>query len=245
MPSLPCDPMDRKSDDRAVSRRVLVYESGSFQPQSRDLVKETNWHLTVNGAEAATFSCSPWDLEEVALGILFLRGTICRAEEVAQLRILPAEGRMEAVLCSLPPPGRQENPPFLLGASQVLTLAASLEAGAGLFRRTGGVHTAALARQEEFLLRREDVSRHGALEKLAGACLREHIPMADTVLVFSGRVSQEIVRMAGRMGCGAIVARSAPTDLACRAAEERGMVLIGFAREERFNLYTCPDRVVP
>lgn len=238
--------MDQTPHDRAVSRRILAYEAGSFHPQTRDLVKETNWSLTVNGAEAETFACSPWDLEEAALGILFLRGAICRAEEVAQLRILPAEGRMEAVLRPLPPPVREEEgAPLLLRAPQVLSLAAGLEAGAGLFRRTGGVHTAALARQGDILLRREDVSRHGALEKLAGACLQEHIPMAGTVLVFSGRVSHEIVSMAGRMGCGAIVARSAPTDLACRTAEERDMVLIGFAREERFNLYTCPDRVVP
>lgn len=237
--------MEKLTEDRAASRRILAYEKGAFQPQSRDLVKETNWRLIVNGEEADTFACSPWELEEVALGILFFRGTICRAEEVAQLRVLPAEGRMEAVLRPLPPPVREEGEPLLLRASQVLSLAAGLEAGAGLFRRTGGVHTAALARQETILLRREDVSRHGALEKLAGACLREKFPMAGTILVFSGRVSHEIVSMAGRMGCGAVIARSAPTDLACRAAEEREMVLIGFAREERFNLYTCPHRVVP
>ena len=237
--------MEKLTEDRAASRRILAYEKGAFQPQSRDLVKETNWRLIVNGEEADTFACSPWELEEVALGILFFRGTICRAEEVAQLRVLPAEGRMEAVLRPLPPPVREEGEPLLLRAAQVLSLAAGLEAGAGLFRRTGGVHTAALARQETILLRREDVSRHGALEKLAGACLREKFPMAGTILVFSGRVSYEIVSMAGRMGCGAVIARSAPTDLACRAAEEREMVLIGFAREERFNLYTCPHRVVP
>ena len=237
--------MEKLTEDRAASRRILAYEKGTFQPQSRDLVKETNWRLIVNGEEADAFACSPWELEEVALGILFFRGTICRAEEVAQLRVLPAEGRMEAVLRPLPPPVREEGEPLLLRASQVLSLAAGLEAGAGLFRRTGGVHTAALARQETILLRREDVSRHGALEKLAGACLREKFPMAGTILVFSGRVSHEIVSMAGRMGCGAVIARSAPTDLACRAAEEREMVLIGFAREERFNLYTCPHRVVP
>lgn len=237
--------MEKLTEDRAASRRILAYEKGAFQPQSRDLVKETNWRLIVNGEEADTFACSPWELEEVALGILFFRGTICRAEEVAQLRVLPAEGRMEAVLRPLPPPVREEGEPLLLRASQVLSLAAGLEAGAGLFRRTGGVHTAALARQETILLRREDVSRHGALEKLAGACLREKFPMAGTILVFSGRVSHEIVSMAGRMGCGVVIARSAPTDLACRAAEEREMVLIGFAREERFNLYTCPHRVVP
>ena len=237
--------MEKLTEDRAASRRILAYEKGAFQPQSRDLVKETNWRLIVNGEEADTFACSPWELEEVALGILFFRGTICRAEEVAQLRVLPAEGRMEAVLRPLPPPVREEGEPLLLRASQVLSLAAGLEAGAGLFRRTGGVHTAALARQETILLRREDVSRHGALEKLAGACLREKFPMAGTILVFSGRVSHEIVSMAGRMGCGAIIACSAPTDLACQAAEEREMVLIGFAREERFNLYTRPHRVVP
>ncbi|MDD3193818.1 MAG: formate dehydrogenase accessory sulfurtransferase FdhD [Oscillospiraceae bacterium] len=231
--------------NRSVSRSVLTYEKGSFFPHPRDLAQETCWQLTVDGEGAETFSCSPWDLEETALGILFFNGRISRAGEVSRLIIRPEQGLMEAELTPLPPSPREKAVPLALQASQILSLAAGLEAGSGLFRRTGGVHSAALARNEKLLIRREDVSRHGVLEKVAGACLREAVPMGGTVLVFSGRVSGEIVRMAALMGCGAIIARSAPTDLACRAAAEDGIILIGFARDESFNLYTCPDQVVP
>lgn len=237
--------MDMDCTDRSVSRKVLTYEKGGFSSRSRELAQETCWTIMVGGNALETFSCSPWDLEQAALGILFFRDRVVQAEEVSQLTVYPEKGLMEAELTSLPPLSRKAAPHLTLRASQILELAAGLEEGAGLFRRTGGVHTAALARGREIFLRREDVSRHGALEKLAGACLSAGLPMAGTILVFSGRVSDEIVRMARKMGCGAIIARSAPTDLACQTAEEQGIILVGFARGESFNLYTCPNRVVP
>ena len=237
--------MDMDLGSPVVSRSVLTYEKGSFSSRPRELVQETRWTITAGGEVLERFSCSPWDLEEAALGILFFQGRISRAEEVSRLTISPEKGLMEAELTPLPPPPLETAPPLILPPPQVLKLAAGLEEGSGLFRRTGGVHTAALARGGEIVLRREDVGRHGALEKLAGACLRNDFSRAGNVLVFSGRISGEILRMAHKIGSSVIIARSAPTDLACRWAEECGITLIGFARGENFNLYTCPQRVLP
>ena len=118
-----------------------------------------------------------------------------------------------------------------------------LEEASGLFKRTGGVHCAALADADGFLAYEEDISRHAAVEKLAGACLEAGISMKNRILVFSGRVPGDIVQMASDMGCGLIIARSAPTALACDMARERGITLIGFARGGAFNVYSCPHRI--
>ena len=130
-----------------------------------------------------------------------------------------------------------------LTPEEVIALSNGLEEGSRLFRRTGGVHTAVLAKDGQFLVRREDVSRHAAVDKALGACLRQQIPHCGTVLVFSGRVAGEIAQKAADMGCAAIIARSAPTDYACAIAKEAGITLIGFARDDRFNIYTCPQRI--
>ncbi len=151
--------MDMDYTNRSVSRKVLTYEKGGFSSRSRELAQETCWTIMVGGNALETFSCSPWDLEQAALGILFFRERIVQAEEVSQLTVYPEKGLMEAELTSLPPLSRKAAPHLTLRASQILELAAGLEEGAGLFRRTGGVHTAALARGREIFLRREDVSQ--------------------------------------------------------------------------------------
>ena len=97
--------------------------------------------------------------------------------------------------------------------------------------------------RSQFLVRREDAGRHAAVDKALGACLRQKIPYRGMVLVFSGRVAGEIAQKAADMGCAAIIARSAPTDHACSITEQAGITLIGFARDDRFNIYTCPQRV--
>lgn len=130
-----------------------------------------------------------------------------------------------------------------ISAEEIIKLAKMLEDGSKLFHRTGGVHCAALARNGEFIVYKEDVSRHVAVDKVVGVCLAQGIPMDKGVLVFSGRVPAEIMQKVAAMGCGMIIARSAPTDYACRMAEEAGITLVAFARDNKFNIYTHPERV--
>ena len=88
------------------------------------------------------------------------------------------------------------------------------------FRLTGGVHSAALAKDGEILLMREDVGRHNAVEKLLGACIREQLDTADKTIVFSGRVAAEILEKAVAIGAPTLIAVSAPTSRAVELAEE-------------------------
>ncbi|MBM3749800.1 MAG: formate dehydrogenase accessory sulfurtransferase FdhD [Acidimicrobiia bacterium] len=121
-----------------------------------------------------------------------------------------------------------------------------LRATQAAFDDTGGLHAAGLFEADGTLrLVREDVGRHNAVDKVAGALLRQQaIPAATPVLAVSGRVAYEIVQKAARCGIPVILAVGAPTDLAVDAARSAGITLVGFAREGRFNVYTWPGRVV-
>lgn len=114
-----------------------------------------------------------------------------------------------------------------------------------VFRFTGGLHAAGLFDQEgQLLLWREDVGRHNALDKLIGACMTQHkLPLENVFVLLSGRVSFELVQKGLMGGIAMIAAIGAPSSLAVSLARQFNMSLLGFVRNQSFNIYSGAHRV--
>src|SRR5919108_1999045 len=135
-------------------------------------------------------------------------------------------------------------PALTLAAGDVTQSVKMLSRLQPLHAETGAVHAAGFyVPGKGIVSAREDVGRHNALDKLAGALAKAGIDGATGAVVVTSRVSVEMVQKTAAIGAPIIIAVSAPTALAIRTAEEAGMTLVALVRGEDFDVFTHPERV--
>ncbi len=137
------------------------------------------------------------------------------------------------------------NPKLRLDPGVLCGLPGKLRTAQPIFGRTGGLHAAAVFdTRGELIVLREDVGRHNAVDKVVGwALLERRLPLAECVLMVSGRGGFEIIQKALVAGLPVVASVSAPSGLAVQLARELGLTLVGFLRERRFVVYAGEERL--
>ncbi|MCH1623991.1 formate dehydrogenase accessory sulfurtransferase FdhD [Fredinandcohnia quinoae] len=260
------------NDLTTITKNIVKYHFGQFVEEEDQIVTEFPLTIILNNKEFATLVCSPSELDELVVGFLASEGVIRFYDEIINLQIDVDQGfayvtiskqvntnqeyyskRFIGSCCGK---GRQfyfvndtktaktSTSNLTLTPEECMFLMDQLQQHSVIFKDTGGVHNASLCSGSEVMFNRSDIGRHNALDKIYGHCLINKIPVRDKIIVFSGRISSEVLLKAAKIGVGVVLSKSAPTDLAIKMAEELNITAVGFIRGETLNVYSCPERII-
>jgi len=260
-----------EENDKIVKMPISFYRDGSFTEGEDYVVKEEPVTLYLNDKEFVTLVCSPSDLKELAVGFLCSEGVLLRRDNLKNILIDEDKGLiwvetagesasqemfLKRFVTSCCGRGRASfyfindtkgvtrvKSDLRVAPGDIFFLTDQLEKLSGLFKTTGGVHNAALCTIDNVVLFYEDIGRHNAVDKIFGRCFLEDITFSDKILVFSGRISSEILIKVAKMGMPMIVSRSAPTELAISMAEHLNITVVGFVRDGRLSVYAHRERI--
>ncbi|MGB9853701.1 MAG: formate dehydrogenase accessory sulfurtransferase FdhD [Candidatus Bathyarchaeales archaeon] len=229
--------------------------------------------MFVNKTQYATIFCSPKELKELAVGHLLSEGIIktveeideiaMEKEEICQVKLKPtvnvksrlklSEHFSRVILSACGGPHQPQASKKLrkiesklkVNAETIQNCVNNLNRIAETFRKTGGVHIAAVYKGDGTLVAfAEDVGRHNAVDKVIGKCALGKMVLSECFLALSGRLTGDIVFKAAKVGLPIAASIAAALDSGIAVAKEANMTLIGFVRGKRMNVYTFPERIL-
>ncbi|MER2090220.1 MAG: formate dehydrogenase accessory sulfurtransferase FdhD, partial [Sporosarcina sp.] len=240
------------------NRTIFRYSNGHFTKTEDRIAVEHPVTIKINDKEFATIVCSPEYIEDMAVGFLASEGVIPNYKAIKDIWVQEEVGivhiktdrmypfyekllnkRYITSCCGMSRQGfvfandaltakKMTEISVMLTPEDCFFLMEQMEQAADMFHQTGGVHIAALCDATGIVLSRMDIGRHNALDKIYGHCLKHTIPVRNKVIVFSGRISSEILLKVAKIGCEMVLSKSAPTELALTLAEDLGITTVGF-----------------
>src|SRR5262245_53574041 len=224
-----------------------------------EIVGERPLAIYIDGVHFVTLLCSPFQLEALVVGYLWMEKVVADVSEIRDLEISEAERRAdvrlahpvelptERILTSgcgggvtfriAPRLFTRLRSPLRIAPGRLAARLKDLLTQAVHYRASRGIHGAALADGERLLLVAEDVGRHNAVDKIKGEALLRSIPTRDRILLSTGRISSEMLLKAARMGVPLVASRTSPTEMAIGLGEQLGITVVGYLRPESLNLY--------
>jgi FdhD protein len=234
------------------------------------VVREFSLTIVLNNQELVTLLCSPTNLRCLAAGFLLSEGFIKGKGDIKRItvddengavcveteghrgsanrallkRLITSGGGRGTYSYSAPEAKGTVASDIEISPSEVFALMDGFVQRSGLYKATGGVHSAALCDRASILFFAEDIGRHNAVDKIFGHCILEDISTDERLVITSGRISSEILLKVAKGNIPIIISKSAPTNLAVRLANDFGITLIGFVRGRSMNAYTNDWRLV-
>jgi len=236
--------------------------NGKIKKVSEKVVSDQSVKLLINNNIVRNFSTLPDSLKEFAFGYLLGEGLVASAQDIKHIEIdgltikatietEKSENNDELVLVSDSAGGWRSKIDLIdkvesdlaIDKDDLIKNMEKLRKSAVIWQETGGAHVAAIIYQDEFIVK-EDVSRHVAVDKVIGAGALEKFDFSQSYIIYSGRMPADMLIKVARVGIPILASNAAPSFSGYTVANKANITMVGFVRENRFNIYTNPDRII-
>ncbi|MDL2218082.1 formate dehydrogenase accessory sulfurtransferase FdhD [Christensenellaceae bacterium OttesenSCG-928-M15] len=210
-----------------------------------DVIHEQALELRLNGQLYTRVTCVPDAIAEMTAGRLLCDGVISANADIRSLCIQGNVVDVQTTKDAAEPLKTPVPEGAALTCADIVRAVQSFLKESPLYQATGAVHSCAMweGRGMQRLFHYDDIGRKNAMDKAIGAAVRKEINRKDVFLLTSGRVLSDMVEKVLHARIGALVSRSAPTNAAVELAREKNILLCGFARGTRLNVYAGFDRI--
>ncbi|MBQ7000014.1 MAG: formate dehydrogenase accessory sulfurtransferase FdhD [Oscillospiraceae bacterium] len=223
---------------------ILRYIGGEYVPMRDLMVHEVELTLEISGKPVRTLYCSPSERRELVVGHLYTQGYIRTLADILSLELDEAAGTAKLRLAPVPTqPQTPLTDTVLFDPKILLANQQRFYDNSTLQKATAGTHCCALCDDSGTYFSCVDISRHNCMDKLAGKALLGGVSLRDKYILTSGRIPMDMIQKVAAISVPMIVSRSTPTIAAVEAARQAGITLLGFSRENRFNIYSAPHRL--
>lgn len=218
---------------------ILKMVNGKISRTEDVAATEVRFEVKTWGRESFWISCTPENLEELVIGLLFSNGCIDCAEQVERVEVSFEKSEIHAVLGEKRSVKRAAGKSCAtLDTAELIKRAEEIFGQQGeLFAETGCAHCCTMMAEDKIVCSYEDIGRHNALDKVIGRALKQKTDFSQAVIFTTGRISGDYLRKIIGAGIPWVVSRSAVTGEAVKLARENKIHLLGFVRDGKGNIY--------
>lgn len=242
------------------------YGAGLNTSTAASISREVRYELYLDHQSLGHVIASPHHLDELGLGHCLAEGYAHSPDEIAAIDIDTESHRITLRRTSIHTAMRQHrssssivdpntkssliidaapksSPHWTVTAKEICSYGTLLDSITKAHHTSHGVHEGAIVKAGRVLAYAEDVGRHNVLDRLLGIVAKKHIDTTDTLLIFSGRVPDSVIRKVHRIGCPILCSRAMPTELGITLADAYGITLVNKLRPTEFLVFAHPERI--
>jgi len=243
--------------------KAISYKNGKHEKTFEEVVYDETTSLIINEKTLRNFSTISDSLEDFAIGYLIGEGIIKNIDEIEKITLNKNLIKIktntmnnedgELILCSDSSGGersviksvKEVKSDLRISTEELIENMEKLKENASIWQKTGGTHVAAFVNNDknEFIVR-EDVSRHVAVDKAIGSAARKKLDFSKSYIIYSGRMPADMVIKIVRAGIPILASNAAPSFSGYTTAKAGNITLVGFIRDNRFNVYSCTNRII-